>query len=55
MGWYNAYNKQISEYDKEFRKKALNSLEADLVCIGVAVGEEEPFMIEYHKDEALML
>lgn len=50
-----AYEKQVAEYDKEFRKKALNSLEADLVCIGITVNDEEPYMIGYQEDEAEML
>ena len=46
---------QIDELDKEFRKKALNSLESDLVCIGVAIDEKEPVVIHYNKDEKHML
>lgn len=50
-----AYDKQVEDYDKEFRKKALNSLESDLVCIGLAYNEGEPVVVKYNENEAHML
>lgn len=49
------YQKQIDDYDAAFRKKALNSLESDLVCVSLAFNDKEPTIIEYNKDEKVML
>jgi 3'-5' exonuclease len=51
----NKTESQLKERDEDFRKKALDSLQGRLFCIGMAYNDEEPQMVKYCESERLMM
>jgi hypothetical protein len=49
------YQKQIDDYDKKFRKKALNSLEGRIFCIAYKYNDNETKCVTYDPKEERMM